>query len=436
MTTTQELLGAIERAHRLYFRDADRPQLFECMLDDVLQLTGCAYGFIGEVLFDDEERPYLKSWALTNIAWDEATERLYLDNVGEDRGLVFSNLDTLFGRVMVSGEPLISNSPATDHRRGGLPLGHPPLESFLGLPLWRNDLLIGMIGLANRPDGFDQDDIEFLQPFAVVCAHMIDVIRTDRERAAAQHAEREARLHAERQERLSYIGRLASGVAHDMNNLITLISLQCTLLESDELPDSAREVVGRIFDACENAAAMTERLQRLRSGSTDGNGSCQIVASLTSSLGFLRSVAGPGIDLRVEVGVDETVTVALSEGDLLQVMLNLVSNAADALRQGGSIVVSLRDGAHPTGSAVEMLVSDDGPGVPGELASDLFAPFTSTKGDGRGLGLPTVRMLIDGVGGSIELMEHDGDGATFRLLIPVAVVGSTPEDDGGPGTRG
>lgn len=417
-----ELLGAIQRAHQLYFRDADRPQLFERMLEDVLGLTGCEYGFIGEVLFDDDDRPYLKSWALTNIAWDDATRQLYFDNQGEDQGLVFSNLDTLFGRVLTSGEPLISNDAPHDPRRGGLPPGHPPLLSFLGLPLWRNEVLIGMVGVANRPGGFDESDVEFLEPFLVVCAHMIDVIRTDRERAAAQEAEREARALAERQERLSYIGRLASGVAHDMNNLITMISLQCSLLESDDLSDSARQGVERILEACDNAAAMTARLQRLRSGSRGADGgSCAIVPALAGSMGFLRSVAGRGIDLRFHLDIDDSIVVELSEGDLLQVMLNLVSNAGDAQHGQGSIRVKVSAIVEAGRPSVEVLVNDDGPGVPADLAADVFTPFSSTKGEGRGLGLPTVHLLLERCGGTIELLEHDVGGATFRLVIPVAV---------------
>jgi signal transduction histidine kinase len=289
------------------------------------------------------------------------------------------------------------------------------------LPLRRNDVLIGMIGVANRPGGFDEHDIEFLEPFLAVCAHMIDVIRTDRERAAAQAAEREAWALAERQERLGYIGRLASGVAHDMNNLITMISLQCSLLESEELSDSARQGVERILEACDNAAAMTARLQRLRSGSRGAEGgSCVIVPALAGSMGFLRSVAGRGVDLRFHLDVDEHTVVELSEGDLLQVMLNLVSNAGDAQQGHGSIRVKLSSTVQSGRPAVEVLVSDDGPGVPAELARDVFTPFSSTKGEGRGLGLPTVHLLLERCGGTIELVEHDAGGATFRLVIPVA----------------
>jgi signal transduction histidine kinase len=418
------VLAAIERAHRLYFRDGDRPRLFERMLDDVLLLTGCEYGFIGEILHHDDGTPYLKSWALTDISWDEPTKALYESTKGPDQGLVFENLNTLFGRVIASATPLISNDAPNDPRRGGLPPGHPPLHSFLGLPLMREDEMIGMVGVANHPAGFSADDISSLEPYLAVCAHMIDVIRSDRERAAAQAAEREARAIVERQERLSYIGRLASGVAHDMNNLITMVSLQCDLLETNAaLPSNARSAVERIQQVCQSAAGMTARLQRLRVTST-GPGRCAAVPAVRSALPLLESIVGEGIVISNHLELGDSVEVALADSELMQVLLNLVSNAADALAGEGRIDIRLAPTLMASGrGAVELTVADSGPGVPEHLRAVLFDPFASTKGEGRGLGLPTVRTLVESCGGRIQLLERDLPGAVFRIELPLATQG-------------
>jgi signal transduction histidine kinase len=415
------VLAAVERAHRLYFRDGDRPRLFERMLDDVLLLTGCEYGFIGEILHHADGTPYLKSWALTDISWDEPTKALYESTKGPDQGLVFENLDTLFGRVIASGSPLISNDAPNDPRRGGLPPGHPPLHSFLGLPLNRGDEMIGMVGVANHPSGFSADDIASLEPYLAVCAHMIDVIRSDRERAAAQEAEREARAIVERQERLSYIGRLASGVAHDVNNLITMVSLQCDLLETNaELPASAKGAVERIQQVCQSAAGMTDRLQRLRVTSS-GVGRCAVAPAIRSANPLLESVVGDRIAITLHLEIGDDVEVALADSELMQVLLNLVSNAADALVGEGRIDIRLVPTLMASGrGAVELTVTDSGPGVPGHLRTVLFDPFASTKGEGRGLGLPTVRTLVESCGGRIELIERDQPGAVFRIELPLA----------------
>lgn len=432
-SSTTDILAAIERAHRLYFRDADRPQLFERMLDDVLALTDCEYGFIGEVLHHADGSRYLKSWALTNIAWDDATEALYAQSLDNDGGLVFDNLNTLFGRVLTSGETLISNDPAHDPRRGGLPPGHPPLDSFLGIPLYRNDDMIGMVGVANRADGFDESDVRELEPYLAVCAHMIDVIRTDRERSAALAVERVALATAARQERLIHLGRLASAVAHDVNGLINVISLQCELLEADpDLPDAAVAGIARIQEMCDRAIQMTNRLQRLRAAARRPDDSCVVVPAVTAALGFLRSVAGDDIQISMTADVEADVVVTISEGELVQVLFNLVSNSAEAMAGRGRIDIRILADPHLGGAgAVCIDVIDDGPGLPDEIRDDLFSPFVSTKGEGRGLGLAIVHLVLESNGGRIDALsvEH---GAHFRVWLQKVQVAAAGNLDGSP----
>jgi hypothetical protein len=120
-------------------------------------------------------RPYLKTYALTNIAWDEAIRAFYECHAPE--GMVFTNLDTLFGAAMTSGEPVIANDPAQDPCRGGLPEGHPPLDAFLGLPIHRGGKPVTMIGLANRPGGYDPVLVSFLQPRLVTLGQLVEAAR-------------------------------------------------------------------------------------------------------------------------------------------------------------------------------------------------------------------------------------------------------------------
>lgn len=424
--SAHDLLAAIGRAHRLYFRDVAQSELFGQMLKDILELTGCDYGFIGEVLRDASSQPYLKTWALTDIAWDEPTRELYAQTLGPDGGLNFTNLETLFGRVLTSQNILISNDPAHDPRRGGLPVGHPPMHSFLGVPLMRGTEMVGMVGLANREGGFTPAEADFLAPYLELCAHLIDVIRTDHERSAAQAAERSARELAERQERLSLIGRLASGVAHDMNNLITVVSIQCELLELDHhLSGDARQGISRIKDVCETASAMAQRLNGLRTRTPGPTVRCHPREILDSATGVLAAIAGGS--MKVTVRLDTSLTfdheVGLSDSDLLQIMMNLISNSRDAIDGQGRISVDAsvnREGDH---EVVTIRVTDDGPGVEDSVRETLFDPFISSKGPGRGLGLPTVRTLVDMAGGRVVLLDSRSDpesaGTTFEITLPL-----------------
>jgi PAS domain S-box-containing protein len=192
-----QLLRAITQAQSQFIASADPRILFDGLLDSLLALTCSEYGFIGEILYASDGkpyveethmkmrgRPYLKTHAITNIAWNEETQKFYEDNVAQ--GMEFHNLKTLFGAVITSGAPVISNSPYTDPRRGGLPEGHLPLSAFLGLPLYMDGQLTGMAGVANRPGGYDRHLVEYLQPFLSTCANIIEAHRNDKRRQIAE----------------------------------------------------------------------------------------------------------------------------------------------------------------------------------------------------------------------------------------------------------
>ncbi|MDX2231532.1 MAG: PAS domain S-box protein [Leptolyngbyaceae cyanobacterium bins.349] len=200
---TNQLLSAISEAQTRFITEADPGILFDNLLETLLQLTNSEYGFIGEILYTTEGQayidesymkmrgqPYLKAKAMTNIAWNEATHHLY--NTTAAQGMEFHNLKTLFGQVMVTGQPVISNSPSTDPRRGGLPTGHPPLHAFLGVPFYRGEQMVGMVGIANRPHGYSEAVIEELAPFLTTCASTIEAYRSDARRKQVELALRKS----------------------------------------------------------------------------------------------------------------------------------------------------------------------------------------------------------------------------------------------------
>lgn len=165
------LLSAISRAQMRFIQKPNLQEMFDELLASLLALTGSEYGFIGQVLRDADGAPYLKTYALTNIAWNDETREFYAQHA--PAGLEFKNLDTLFGAVMLSGKPVISNNPASDERAGGLPAGHPPLNAFLGIPFFHGEEMIGMVGISNRQAGYDMNIVEELAPFLNTCASII-----------------------------------------------------------------------------------------------------------------------------------------------------------------------------------------------------------------------------------------------------------------------
>lgn len=190
---SNELLDTLTRMQDQYIAGADVGELFDGLLQDLLASTGSAYGFIAQLL-DDAEGPFLRTWAMTDISWNETTREMYR-RFGP-RGMEFHNLDTLFGRVVTENAPVISNEPLTDPRAAGRPDGHPPLDSFLGVPIRRGGRVTGMAALANREGGFDEALVHFLSPLTSTVGSLIEAARVDRERIEAERRQtRHKQLH-------------------------------------------------------------------------------------------------------------------------------------------------------------------------------------------------------------------------------------------------
>ncbi len=179
------LLECIRRAQQQYIDARDARDLFNELLNNFLELTESGFGFIAEIRHDENGVPFLKSRALSNIAWNKATRTLYQRHALQ--GMEFRKLDSLFGAVITSGEALIANDPQHDPRRGGTPKGHPALDCFLGLPLSYGGRLIGMVGLANRPGGYDHALIDYLAPLLETTATLIKAYHHQVQPAGAEN---------------------------------------------------------------------------------------------------------------------------------------------------------------------------------------------------------------------------------------------------------
>jgi PAS domain S-box-containing protein len=187
LTESNRLLDAVAAAQNRFLTGVDVGIVLDDLLDALISLTNSEYGFIAEVLGEGEAR-YLRSMAMTNIAWNDATREMF-DRLGP-RGMEFHNLDTLFGRVVLDGTPVVSNDPVSDPRQGGRPHGHPPLDSFLGVPVFKGASVIAVVALANRPGGYSDSVAQFLEPFLSTVGSILEAIRDRRARSEAEERER------------------------------------------------------------------------------------------------------------------------------------------------------------------------------------------------------------------------------------------------------
>lgn len=181
---TIAMLNTVAEVQSRFILNADTRELFDSLLGYLLELTDSAYGFIGEVLQTPDGDPYLKTHAITNIAWNDETRRFYDENA--PRGLEFFNLKSLFGEVMTTGKMVIANDPASDPRGCGIPDGHPDLNAFLGLPVYNNKELVGMMGIANRDGGYSVELADWLSPLLTTYGNIIQSHRIDKQRRQAE----------------------------------------------------------------------------------------------------------------------------------------------------------------------------------------------------------------------------------------------------------
>jgi len=148
-----------------------RKQLFDDALEALLAITESEFGLIGEVFQTPEGRPSLKAHAATDISWNAETRRRYPREAS--RSLEFRDLSNLLGATVATGEMVIANEPSADPRSSGLPPGHPRLEAYLGLPVYVGSKFLGMVGLANRHGGYDEELADSLKPLVEAIGHVM-----------------------------------------------------------------------------------------------------------------------------------------------------------------------------------------------------------------------------------------------------------------------
>ena len=241
-----------------------------------------------------------------------------------------------------------------------------------------------------------------------------------REISERKHLEEELR-HAQKMEA---VGKLAGGIAHDFNNILVAIMGYAELIrdavaDQPELLEDAREIVR----AGEKAATLTSQLlafsrkQDLKPEIVDLG---QVVGNLT---GMIRRLIGEDIEMVMDTAVIP-LPVKVDPGQLEQVILNIVSNARDAMLDGGTLTIkttrgmkSLSNGVDlPTGRYVSLKFTDTGEGMDSEVIARAFEPFFTTKerGRGTGLGLSSVYGIIKQSGGDVRIVSHEGHGTTLE----------------------
>lgn len=167
-----ELSNIIVNAQHSFLLKKDLTYACDEILEPILRLTECEFGFIGIIQKDNEDiRLYVPT--ITNLSWNDEMINWYDSQKKINNGLLFSNLDNLFGCVIKADVIVCTNDPKSHPASRGTPFGHPIIRSFLGIPIHSNNKISGMIAIANRKNGFNQYIIDYLKPLATTLGTLI-----------------------------------------------------------------------------------------------------------------------------------------------------------------------------------------------------------------------------------------------------------------------
>ena len=235
-----------------------------------------------------------------------------------------------------------------------------------------------------------------------------------------------------RAQRVESIGTLASGIAHDLNNVLAPILMGLQLLRTPRNAEAAARTIDTLELSARRAADLIKQILTFARGIQGQRGALQV----RHLLGDVNKILGETMPKSIRIESDLAKSLSLVSGNgtqLHQLFMNLCINACDAMPAGGVLrisaqdfttdqVVSRRNFQLEPGTYVAIEVSDSGEGIPPDVIERIFEPFFTTKppGKGTGLGLSTVQMIVKGHDGFVDVETEVGRGTTFRVFLPAA----------------
>lgn len=358
----------------------------------------------------------------------EGHSRVYRAQLDETPGAVaFGRMVRANARarqvLLGSGSPLTPADVAT--RVGGLPPELGEFSSICAAGIPGDHGRLGVVAVARRgPPPMATVHLQALSAFLERAALAVQNARLYAQLQAQMEELRFLHGQIVRTERLAAIGELAAKVAHEINNPLASIHMYNSLLfEHPADPEEQRRLAGSVQEQVERAKSIVRDILDYSRPHESHPEVIDLNVAVDRGLGLVRHAANAGRVAIIEQYSDSLPPVLADRGQLSQVLVNLASNAIDAMAEGGELTIStgLDEGE------VYVRLSDDGPGIAPEHMARIFEPFFSTKpaGRGTGLGLAVCRTLVAQHHGRISVETELGKGTTFTVWLPPARI---PED--------
>lgn len=421
----EDLLELLLEVNQKFLFSEDPKAAFDVMLNGLLSITGSEYGFMGEIM-NNGKQDFLKTHSITDISWNKETQEFYQSNL--EQGLEFFNLQTLFGYVIRKNDHIIANEALKHRESGGIPEGHPDLNSFLGLAIrGKKKEIIGMVGLANKSGGYSREDILFLEPFLSNYSNLIIALSQRRSSVTLKKDKELAEKAARAKEQ--FLANMSHEIRTPMNGIIGVIELmeQNTVLSAiqkeylNTVKTSSNTLLNIINDILDFSKLEAGKMT-LRPSTKNIFGIVEEVKSL-----FLPKALEKNIEIVSCCSSSVPEFIEIDSNRVVQVLSNLVSNAIKFSSNSTveiTVDCNFSDGVN---CEMEIKVRDWGIGIANSDVDKLFSVFeqldnSSTKTfEGTGLGLAISKQITSMLGGDIGVESKLDEGSTFWFTFKAKI---------------
>ncbi len=328
------------------------------------------------------------------------------------RGPLLSSksITELYGKDRVFVVDDISQDPRVQNARDILEEG---ISTIVDLPVTLQENLIGIIRIfLSEERKFSQKDLDFLLAISRQCASTLENARLfEEQRTRYEQLVVQA-------EKLSALGRMAAGIAHEINNPLTGMLLFSTHIKKEIKEDGpVKEYLNVIIRETTRCREIIQSLLEFAREKQPKRSATNINSILERALGLVENLFRVN-RIKLHRDLRPALPDCFADGNQIeQVFLNLLLNAIEAIGQDGEINVRTR--FNPDSSCIAVEIEDSGSGIPKEIMPRIFDPFFSTKPTGHGLGLSTAYGIIKNHGGEMKALSGKGEGTRFIMDLPV-----------------
>lgn len=412
------LLDSINYIQNEFIASTNSSVVFDFLLSKLLEITHSEYGFIGEVLYTEQNKPYLRAFAIT--------QQFY--GTSQHQREEFFIPEALFEGVLLNQQPLlINNLPGYLKEKNLPPEGYPPMNSFYGIPLLVHDTIIGMAGIANNPGGYHENVLDELAPLLSTTARLISAYKKEKERQELIEQLKKTTIAAEQASnaKSEFLANMSHEIRTPLNGVIGFTDLLLkTGLDNTQgrylniVNQSANTLLAIINDILDFSKIEAAKME-LQPAKTD-------IIILLQGITDLVSYQARQQSLRVFLEVDQNLPrfVWIDETRLKQVLVNLLSNAVKFTEEGEvELKVEVTDQPTKEEVLVKFSVRDTGIGIAPENQQKIFEAFSQEDGSvnkrfgGTGLGLAISNKLLHLMHSKLELESKQGAGSVFSFMV-------------------